>query len=93
VLIIIEENEVCLDIHVYDIIDFNLLLGFPLDELLDKSHGRQDGKPLLPHPSLVMNIPWQSIFPSKTHSRQWCVYLLSHHPSPFSLRRRLSYSS
>jgi hypothetical protein len=35
--IIIDEIEVCLDFHIYDIMDFDLLLGFPLEELLDKS--------------------------------------------------------
>jgi hypothetical protein len=40
--IIIEEIEVCLDFHIYDIMDFDLLIGFPLDELLDKSQGSLD---------------------------------------------------
>jgi hypothetical protein len=41
-LIIIEEIEVSLDFHIYDIMDLDLLLGFPLDELLDKSQGSLD---------------------------------------------------
>jgi hypothetical protein len=42
--IIIDEIEVCLDFHIYDIMDFDLLLGFPLDELLDRSQGSLDHK-------------------------------------------------
>jgi hypothetical protein len=42
--IIIDEIEVCLDFHIYDIMDFDLLLGFPLDELLDKYQGSLDHK-------------------------------------------------
>jgi hypothetical protein len=43
-LIIIDKIEVCLDFHIYDIMDFDPLLGFPLDELLDKSQGSIDHK-------------------------------------------------
>ncbi|MDD0148526.1 hypothetical protein PSY31_22835, partial [Shigella flexneri] len=42
--IIIDKIEVHLDFHIYDIMDFDLLLGFPLDELLDKSQGSLDVK-------------------------------------------------
>jgi hypothetical protein len=42
--IIIDKIEVRLDFHIYDIIDFDLLLRFPLDELLDKSQGSIDVK-------------------------------------------------
>jgi hypothetical protein len=44
VLIIIDEIEACLDFHIYNIMDFDLLLGFPLDKLLDKSQGSLDHK-------------------------------------------------
>jgi hypothetical protein len=44
VSIIVDEIEVCLDFHIYDTMDFNLLTGFPLDELLDKSQGSLDVK-------------------------------------------------
>jgi hypothetical protein len=37
--IIIDRTEVRLDIHIYPIIDFNLLLGFPLEELLGTPQG------------------------------------------------------
>jgi hypothetical protein len=49
--IIINEIEVCLDFHIYDIIDFDLLIGLPLDEVLDKPQGSLDHKlrnPILP---------------------------------------------
>ena len=42
--IIVDKIEVHLDFHIYDIMDFDLLLGFPLDELLDKSQGSLDVK-------------------------------------------------
>jgi hypothetical protein len=42
--IIIDKIEVLLDFHIYDIMDFDLRLGFPLDELLDKSQGSIDVK-------------------------------------------------
>ena len=41
--IIIDKIEVRLDFHVYDIIDFDLLLGLPLEKLL-ASHGSLDEK-------------------------------------------------
>src|SRR6185437_14866538 len=41
--IIIDKIEVCLDFHIYDIIDFDLLLGLPLEKLL-ASHGSLDEK-------------------------------------------------
>ena len=41
--IIIDKIEVRLDYHVYDIIDFDLLLGYPLEKLL-VSHGSLDEK-------------------------------------------------
>jgi hypothetical protein len=40
--ILIDKIEVRLNFHIYDIMDFDLLLGFPLDELLDKSKGSLD---------------------------------------------------
>jgi hypothetical protein len=42
--IIIDKTEVRLDVHIYPIIDFNLLLGFPLEELLGTSQGSLDEK-------------------------------------------------
>jgi hypothetical protein len=42
--IIIDKIEVFLDFYICDIMDFDLLLGFPLDELLDKSQGILDHK-------------------------------------------------
>jgi hypothetical protein len=33
-----------LDFHIYNIIDFDLLLGYPLEKLLNASHGSLDGK-------------------------------------------------
>ena len=41
--IIIDKIEVRLDFHIYDIIDFDLLLGLPLKKLL-ASHGSLDEK-------------------------------------------------
>ena len=41
--ITIEKSEVYLDFHIYDILDFDLLLGLPLEKLL-ASHGRLDEK-------------------------------------------------
>ena len=41
--ITIEKSEVYLDFHIYDILDFDLLLGLPLEKLL-ASHGSLDEK-------------------------------------------------
>ena len=43
VSIIIDKIEVCLDFHIYDIVDFGLLIGLPLEKLL-ASHGSLDEK-------------------------------------------------
>jgi hypothetical protein len=54
--IIIDKTKVGLDIHIYPIIDFDLLLGFPLEELLDTSQGILDEKlrEALPHHYLLL---------------------------------------
>ena len=41
--ITIDKIEVHLDFYIYDILDFDLLLGYPLEELL-ASHGSLDEK-------------------------------------------------
>ncbi|CAO1940429.1 unnamed protein product [Urochloa humidicola] len=40
----IDKIEFILDFHIFDILDLDLLLGYPLEELLDASHGSLDGK-------------------------------------------------
>jgi hypothetical protein len=42
--IIMEKTEVRFDIHIYPIIDFDLLLGYPLQKLLTTSEGSLDKK-------------------------------------------------
>jgi hypothetical protein len=42
--ITIDKTEVCLDVHIYPIIDFDLLLGYPLEEHLTTSQGSLDEK-------------------------------------------------
>ena len=42
----IEENEVHLDFHIYAILEFDILIGYPLENLIQKnpSHGGLDEK-------------------------------------------------
>jgi len=40
--ITIDKIKVCLDFHIFDILDFDLLLGYLLDQLLTVPHGSQD---------------------------------------------------
>ena len=40
--ITIDKIKVCLDFHIFDILDFDLLLGYLLDQLLAVPHGSQD---------------------------------------------------
>ncbi|CAO2150364.1 unnamed protein product [Urochloa humidicola] len=40
----IDKIKFILDFHIFDILDLDLLLGYPLEELLDASHGSLDGK-------------------------------------------------
>ena len=68
----IDKIEVHLDFYIYDILDFDLLLGLPLEKLL-ASHGSLDEKlreigsaTATPH----LEIFWPSLFPSKTRSRR-----------------------
>jgi hypothetical protein len=42
--ITIDKIEVRLDFHIYDVIDFDLLLGYPLEKLLNTSQGSLDEK-------------------------------------------------
>jgi hypothetical protein len=47
VLLIIDRINVNLDFHIFDILDSDLLLGYPLEKLLDASQGSLDEKPRL----------------------------------------------
>jgi len=40
--IIVDKIEMCLDFHIFDIFDFNLLLGSPLEKLLTSYQGSLD---------------------------------------------------
>ncbi|CAN6360763.1 unnamed protein product [Urochloa humidicola] len=40
----IDKIKVNLDFHIFDILDLDLLLCSPIEELLDKSHGSLDGR-------------------------------------------------
>ena len=62
VLITIDKIEVHLDFHIYDILDFDLLLGYPLEKLL-ASHGSLDEM-------LRENASATSISLSRTRSRR-----------------------
>jgi hypothetical protein len=44
----IDKTKVNLDFHVFDILDSDLLLGYPLEKLLDASQGSLDEKPREP---------------------------------------------
>jgi hypothetical protein len=46
--ITIDKIEVRLDFHIYNVIDFDPLLGYPLEKLLDASQGSLDEKPREP---------------------------------------------
>ena len=73
VLLTLDKIEVHLDFHIFDVLDFDLLIGYPLEISLTSHQGslaRLLGKLLLPLPLLIQKIFWQSLFPSKTHSRR-----------------------
>jgi hypothetical protein len=80
---------IIIDFHIYPIVDFSLLLGFPLDDLLDKSQGSLDEKlreaapattPLFLENSMERPLPKQNLLEEMMHVSH------SHRLSPFSLR-------
>jgi hypothetical protein len=71
----INEIEVHLDFHIYDILDFDLLIGYPSEKLFQEKsyHGSLDEKlgitasaTLIPH----LEIPMAEHLPTMTHSRR-----------------------
>jgi hypothetical protein len=70
--IIINKLEMCLDFYIYDIMDFDLLLGFPLEKVHPTPLGSLDEKlreAASATSPLFQKVLWRSLFPSKTHSR------------------------
>ena len=70
--IIINETEVHLDFHIYAILDFDLLIGYPSGILFKKNLPmgaltKSWGKLLLPLTQISQS---QSIIPTMTHSRR-----------------------
>jgi hypothetical protein len=74
--IIINKIEVCLDFYIYDIMDFDLLLGFPLEKLHTTSLGSLDEKlreaayattPLFLESSMMKPLPKQNPLEEMMH--------------------------
>jgi hypothetical protein len=71
--IIIEKIEMRLDFHIYPIVNFSLLLGFPLDDLLDKCQGNLDEKLREATPAITPLFSKNSMekpLPNKNRSRR-----------------------
>jgi hypothetical protein len=72
----IHETEVYLDFHIYAILDFDLLLGYPLEKLFKKNNLPMGAlmknweSLLLPLLSLVLKIQKRSSNPTITCSRR-----------------------
>ena len=74
----IDKNEVRLDFYVYPIIDFDLLIGSPLENFLREkssqgSSGMISGKLLSPLLSPARKIQWRSIMTTTTYSKRRCL--------------------
>ena len=75
VLVIIDKIEVFIDFHIYAILEFVILIGYPLENLIQenppKGAKKRSWKKLLsPHLSLAQKIQWQSSIPIMTSSRR-----------------------
>jgi len=73
--IILNETEVCLDFHIYVILEFDILIGHPLENLIQKNIPmgvvmRSLGRLLLPFLSFTQKSQWQSIIPTIIRSRR-----------------------
>jgi hypothetical protein len=70
--LLVDKIKTNLDFHIFDVLDLDLLLGSPVEKLLDASRGSLDEKLREAASSttpLFSKILWRSLFPSKTHSR------------------------
>ena len=72
VLVIIDKIEVFIDFRIYAILEFDLLIGYPLDKLFKRnlpmgSLMRSLGKLLSPH---TQKFQWRSITPTMTRLRR-----------------------
>ena len=67
--VIIDKIEVLIDFHIYAILEFDILIGYPLENLIQEKpfHGgfmRSLGKLLWPFLSYTQKSQWQSIIPT-----------------------------
>jgi hypothetical protein len=67
--VIIDKTEVCLDVHFYPIIDFDLMLGYSLGELRGTSQGSLDEK-LRKIASATFSLKDPMTKPQQTRSRR-----------------------
>ena len=84
--IIIDKIEVRLDFYIYDILDFDLLLGYPLEKLL-ASHGSLDEKLREAGSATTTSCsenPLGKPLPMQNPLETIIIHLHSYHPSPFS---------
>jgi hypothetical protein len=82
--IIIEKIKVFIDFHIFAILEFNLLIGYPVENLFKEkpflgSHDEKLGKLLLPFLSFAPKVPWRSTIPTMTRSRRQSSFSRSFH--------------
>jgi hypothetical protein len=70
--LLVDKIKVNLDFHIFDVLDLDLLLGSPVEKLLDASRGGLDEKlrEALPQLPCSQKLLWRSLFPRKTRSRR-----------------------
>jgi hypothetical protein len=69
----LDKIEVNLDFHIFGILDLDLLIGYPLEKLLDESQGSLDEKVRETASATTISClenPMAKPFPRKTHSRR-----------------------